>query len=137
MISRTKARKTAVVILYQILLYKKNNIDVNVKEIINDNLENSDNFVDELVNGVIDNYDKLEAISNKYLKNWTLNRLGLTDQAIVLVALYELFNTNTSYSIVINEAIELAKSYSDEAVEKMINGLLDKVYHLEIEGKRG
>ena len=61
--------------------------------------------------------------------------MGLTDQAIILIALYELKFTSTPSLVVINEAIELSKQYSDIAVSKMINGLLDKFYHLEIEGK--
>lgn len=132
-ISRTKARKVSMIILYQFLLYKKNNIESNVNDLINANIDVVDEFVEEIVNGVITNFSSLEISANKYLKNWTLDRLGFTDQAIILIALYELINTKTEPSIIINEAIELAKKYSDEAVEKMINGLLDKFYHLEIE----
>lgn len=132
-ISRTKARKVSMIILYQFLLYKKNNIESNVNDLINANIDVVDEFVEEIVSGVITNFSSLEISANKYLKNWTLDRLGFTDQAIILIALYELINTKTEPSIIINEAIELAKKYSDEAVEKMINGLLDKFYHLEIE----
>ena len=70
-------------------------------------------------------------LANKYLNKWTIDRLGFTDQAILEIAIYELMYTNTPEKVIINEAIEMAKEYSDEAVVKMINGVLDKVYHNE------
>ena len=71
---------------------------------------------------------------SKYLENWTIDRLGLTDQAIIRISVYELLYTNTPNLVCINEAIELSKKYSDEKVSKMINGVLDKIYH-EVEDK--
>ena len=68
-------------------------------------------------------------MTDKYLKDWTMNRLNKVDQAIVALGIYELKYTDTPSIVAINEAIELSKVYSDEAVTKMINGVLDKVYH--------
>ena len=124
-ISRTKAREEAMTILYQINLYEKNKINYEIEELLQD----KDEFTKELVNGVINNYDKLNDIANKYLNNWNINRLGLTDAAIIRIASYELLYTNTPEKVIINEAIELAKNYSDEKVVKMINGVLDKIFH--------
>lgn len=126
-ISRTQSRTNAMTILYQINLYKKNKIDYNIDEL----LEIDDIFTKELVIGVENNIDKIDSIANKYLNNWNINRLGLTDAAIIRIAIYELLHTTTPKKVVINEAIELAKKYSDEKVVKMINGVLDKVYHNE------
>lgn len=128
-LSRTKARELAMKILYQINLYNKNKIEYNVENIILDNVEEKNEFIEELVYGVIDKTNKLDDIANKYLKNWTMNRLGLVDQAIIRIAIYELLHTNTPSKVCIDEAIEISKSYSDDAVVKMINGVLDKVYH--------
>lgn len=90
------------------------------------------NFLNDLVNGVINNMDNIDKYISKYLSNWTIDRLGLTDQAIIRISVYELIYTDTPNLVCINEAIELAKRYSDEKVAKMINGVLDKIYH-EIE----
>ena len=80
--------------------------------------------------------DKLNDLSNKYLNKWTIDRLGNTDQSIIRMAIYELLYTNTPGIVVINEAVELAKSYSDDDVRKMSNASLDKLFHdLENEGK--
>ena len=67
--------------------------------------------------------------TNKYLNKWRIDRLGLTDQAILRMGIYELVYTDTPDLVCINEAIELAKQYSDEKVSKMINGVLDKIYN--------
>ena len=54
---------------------------------------------------------------------------GQTDKAILEMGIYELLYTKTPEIVCINEAIELAKLYSDDSVKNMINGVLDKVYH--------
>ena len=128
--SRTKSRTDAMKILYQINLYRKNKINYNVEDIIkNNNIDNE--FTLELINGVLDKEEELNILANKYLNNWNISRLGLTDAAIIRIALYELLYTDTPSKVIINEAIELSKNYSDEKVVKMINGMLDKVYHNE------
>ncbi len=48
------------------------------------------------------------------------------------MAIFELLYTKTPEVVVINEAIELAKNYSDDDVRKMINGILDKIYHEKV-----
>ena len=63
------------------------------------------------------------------LNGWKINRLGNTDKAILRMGIYELMYTKTPEVVAINEAVELAKTYSDDEVRKMINGVLDKVYH--------
>ena len=71
------------------------------------------------------NVDKDKIIS-RYLENWSLNRLGQTDRAILRLSAYEMLYYDTPKVVVINEAIELAKSYSDDSVRKMINAVLDR-----------
>ncbi len=127
-INRSEARYKAMTILYQINLYEKNNIKYDIPEVIKEQLEIQNDFVNELVYGVIENKDKIDELANKYLKDWTMDRLGLTDQAIIRIAIYEIVYTDTPNLVCINEAIELSKKYSDDKVSKMINGILDKIY---------
>ena len=56
-----------------------------------------------------------------------MTRLSKIDQAIISLAIYELLYTDTPDIVCINEAIELAKKYSDDDVVKMINAILDKI----------
>ena len=139
--NRTITREKAMTVLYQIFLYNKNNISYKIDDVINEILESMDiedrkkidiNFLNDLVNGVINNMDNIDEYISKYLSNLPIDRLGLTDQAIIRISVYELIYTDTPNLVCINEAIELAKRYSDEKVAKMINGVLDKIYH-EIE----
>lgn len=136
--NRTITREKAMTVLYQILLYNKNKINYMTEEVINEMMESIEvedrkkidiEFLSNLVNGVITNIDEIDNNVSKYLENWTIERLGLTDQAIIRIATYELLFTDTPNLVCINEAIELSKKYSDEKVVKMINGVLDKIHH--------
>ena len=128
-INRSEARYKAMTILYQINLYEKNKISYVIEDVIKEQLEIQNDFINELVYGVINNKEEIDSIANKYLDNWSLDRLGLTDQAIIEIAIFEIIHTETPNLVCINEAIELAKKYSDEKISKMINGILDKIYH--------
>ena len=136
--NRTVTRESAMAILYQIFLYKKNKINYDIEEVINEYLESIEiedrkkiniDFLKELINGVLDNINDIDKNIEKYLENWAIDRLGLTDQAIIRISVYELLYTDTPNLVCINEAIELSKKYSDEKVSKMIKGVLDKIYH--------
>lgn len=126
---RSELRYKIMTILYQISLYNKNNINYNIDDVINEQLEIKNDFVNDIVKGVIENLDNIDNTANKYLDKWRIDRLGFTDQAILRMAIYELMYTDTPDLVCINEAIELAKKYSDDKVVKMINGVLDKIYN--------
>ena len=131
-LSRNDSRVIAMVILYQVDLFNKRNIPYQMDEIITNNIQNIEgdlSFIKELVSGVIQYQDELEDKANQYLNQWNINRLGLTDAAILKIAIYELLYTDTPKKVCIDEAIELSKSFSDEKVVGMINGVLDKIYH--------
>lgn len=132
-LNRSEARKIIMTILYQIVVYDKNKMIYEVEEVIKENLEIDNEFVKDIVYGVITYQNDLDKIANKYLNNWTIDRLGSTDIAILRMGIYELLYTKTPSIVSINEAVELAKTYSDESVAKMINAVLDKVYHEMVE----
>ena len=127
-LTRSELRKNIMTILYQINVYGANKIDYDVDYVIKEVNPIDNEFVKDIVYGVITKKEELDIIANKYLNKWTIDRLGNTDQSIIRMAIYELMYTNTPGIVVINEAIELAKSYSDDDVKNMINGILDKIY---------
>ena len=122
--TRSELRVKIMTILYQINIYAKNKIDYQVEV-----LEVENEFVKDVVYGVITYQNEIDKTANHYMNNWTIDRLGNTDQAILRIGIYELLYTSTPEIVAINEAIELAKSYSDDEVRKMINAVLDNVYH--------
>lgn len=127
--NRSELRKKIMTVLYQVNFYKKNGIDYKVDDVIKEVVEIDNEFVKDTVYGVITYENELVKIANEYLDGWSIDRLGFTDQAILKLGIYELLYTETPDVVCINEAIELAKSYSDDSVRKMINGVMDKVYH--------
>lgn len=140
--NRTITREKTMTILYQIFLYKKNKINYDIDNVISEVLDNIEieerkkidtEFLNILINGVLDNMDDIDNKVSKYMESWSIDRLGLTDQAIIRLSVYELIYTETPDLVCINEAIELSKKYSDEKVSKMINGILDKIYHEKLD----
>lgn len=131
-INRSEARKIIMTILYQINVYEKSKMKFDIENVIKENLEIDNEFVKEIVYGVLTYKNDIDKLANEYLTNWTIDRLGNTDIAILRMGIYELMYTDTPSIVCINEAIELAKAYSDDDVVKMINAVLDKVYHEKV-----
>ena len=129
--TRSELRKNIMTILYQINVYKKNKMDYDVDEIIKEVIEIDNEFVKDIVYGVQTYLTEIEKIANENLEGWTIDRLGYTDQAILQMGIYELIYTDTPDIVCINEAIELAKVYSDDSVRKMINATMDNLLDKE------
>ena len=125
-ISRREKREIIIRILYQIDIYEERGILKSVDELILANTNKNDEFIENTVKGVIENKEELDKIANNYIENWTIDRLDKTGAAILRMALYEIRYTSTPFAVVIDEAMEMAKKYSDDAVRKIINAVLDK-----------
>ena len=129
--NRSELREIIMKVIYQVSIFEDTKIDYNVNDLIKEQLEVQNEFVDSCVLGILEHKKELYTLADKYLNNWNMNRLNKVDQAILALGIYELKYTDTPSIVAINEAVELSKNYSDEAVTKMINGVLDKVYHEE------
>jgi N utilization substance protein B len=83
-------------------------------------------YLDELTTGVVDHKEELDNLIEKYLKSgWSINRIAKTDLIILEIALYEMLHVDDlPAKVSINEAIELAKKYSDDRSRKFVNGIL-------------
>ena len=111
------------------------NEDESVTKLI-DNLVNDKNLKEEVTAddkkyiesvsfGVLKSTEELDKQIEKYLKGWTMERIGKTDLAILRLAIYEiLYRDDIPYKVSINEAVELAKQFCDEASPSFINGVL-------------
>ena len=82
-----------------------------------------------LVRGVQNNVEKIDALIEKYLKGWKLNRIVRLDLIIMRVAIFEMTSPELEVpqNVALNEAIEIAKTYSDEKSAKFINGILSNL----------
>ena len=121
--TRSELREKCMVILYQWDLLKDNDID----KIIEDNLDIDNDFVRDIVYGVVTHKNEIDELANKYMNDWTIDRIEKTGASILRIAIFELKYTDTPEIVVINEAIELAKKYSDENIKNIINAVLDRI----------
>jgi N utilization substance protein B len=122
-------REIIMKVLYQVFILEESSIEFDINSLIKEQLEVDNEFVQESINGILENRNTIFELANKYLKSWPMDRLNKVDQAIVALGIYELKYTETPPIVAINEAVELSKKYSDEKVTKMINAVLDEIYH--------
>ena len=127
--NRSELREIMMKVLYQIFILEESSIDFDVNALKKEQLEIENEFVDEVIDGILKHRKEIYELANKYLNNWPMDRLNKVDQAILCIGIYELEYTKTPSIVAINEAIELSKKYSDEKVTKMINDVLDEIYH--------
>lgn len=125
--TRSELREKAMVILYQWDLFKNSDTFISVDNIIDNNLEIDNDFVKDLVYGVVTHVNEIDEIANKYMEDWTIDRLDKTGASILRMGIFEIMYTDTPSVVAINEAIILAKKYSDDSVRKIINAVLDKI----------
>ncbi len=131
--NRSELRLKCMTILYQMIVYDKAHISYDPDDVIMGVSKVDNEYIKEIVYGVLTYKNELDKLANKYLDGWTIDRLGNTDMAILRMGIFELLYTDTPDVVAINEAVELAKKYSDDSVRKMINGVLDKIYHEKVQ----
>lgn len=127
---RRKVRKVALTILYihDLLGFP---LDEVVKEVLEKNKLSEKNleFLDKLISKIKEHKRKIDRTVKKHLINWEFHRLSYIDRAILRIATCELlFFDDIPPKVSINEAIELAKEFSDEEAKRFINGVLDAIY---------
>ncbi len=103
--------------------------EIDINKILLD-VDSEFEYIIESVEGVLSNLQKIDEIIIKNLVNWKINRLNYVDRAIIRFAVYELYYTSTPFEIVINEALNLTRKYSDEGDDKSVgfnNKVLDNI----------
>ncbi len=87
--------------------------------------ENDKNFLDTLLCGVETEKEFLKSVVSRFLRGFNLDRIYKIDLAILYVSCYEiLFLTDVPDKVSINEAVELAKTYSTDKSPAFVNGVL-------------
>ena len=129
--SRRKSREVAMELLYQMSI-NKDSIEDTIETFIDNtdyNLDEIDiEFVKKALIGVQNNVDNIDKSIEEYLVKWKLSRISKINLAILRICTYEVFyNKDIPERVSINEAIELAKKYSEESSVPFINGVLDKI----------
>ena len=127
--SRRKAREYALQMLFQWDI-THDNIE-QIKSTFWDNQDEPEDvrkFAEDLATGAIENVEKIDALIGRHAENWRLDRMAVVDRNLLRLATYEfLFDAETPKTIVINEAIEIARRFSAQESPQFINGILDSI----------
>ena len=118
---RHELRKQAMISIYQFLL-----LEEDINEVLENNYTYRDEYFTKVIINVSDKKDAYIQKINELLDNWTFDRLGYPESAILLLGVSELDIKELDKSIIINEAIELSKEYGNEESYPLINKVLDK-----------
>lgn len=114
----------------------------NSSEILKRNLErykssiDDFSFIEKLVNGVIELQLKLDEQLAPLAPDWPIEQISRIDRAVLRLGVYELVYSDEKvpYKVVINEAVELAKSFGSDNSGKFVNGVLGTAYRTLVEG---
>jgi N utilization substance protein B len=80
-----------------------------------------------LLQGAIEERDRIDTLIETAADNWRLSRMAVVDRTILRLAVYELLTCATPPAVVIDEALELAKTFGGEQSARFVNGVLDAV----------
>lgn len=133
--SRKLAREMAFKIIFETSFQKDEKIDeltnmlINTKDNDDDNILPEDNeYIIQITTGVKEKESELDEHIKNHLKGWTMERISKVDIAILRLAIYEiLYRDDIPYKVSVNEAVELAKEYSDDSSPAFINGVLAEI----------
>jgi transcription antitermination protein NusB len=131
--ARHRARQAAVQMLYQWEV-GRHDIDEVIRTFWSANLPGSQGapesvrtFAEQLVRLTIDNLEKIDPLIAETAEHWRLSRIAALDRIVLRLAISEFLDGSTPRNVVINEALELAKTFSGEESAKFVNGILDAV----------
>lgn len=127
--SRHRARTLALQALYEIDAVARAPEAVTERLIAETTLaaENAD-FVRELVNGTVQNREEIDNKIHKFAPAWPVDQIATIDRNILRLAIFEiLYNNKVPVKVVVNEAVELAKTFGSESSAKFVNGVLGAV----------
>jgi N utilization substance protein B len=124
----THAREAVIQTLYA---YEMGNDDAfnQFEEILKDKKVKNQKaeFAKKLLKGLTENIDKIDKVIKEHLIDWDFERLDKVDKQILRLGVYEILFTDTPYQIIIDEAVKIAKNFSEDKSKSFINGILDKI----------
>lgn len=124
---RRAAREVAFKLTYEMVMTGQFN-DETRDELLSGEVDcDSVNYIKDLTSGIAEHSDELKSTIVKYAKGYEYDRIYKTDLALLLLSCYEIKYTDTPPAVVANEAVEIAKTYSDAKSHAFINGILASV----------
>ena len=133
--SRTKARECALQALYQLDLSGGDPRDAlrGVLAHFEEADEVTGRFADELVRGVQSEKPQIDTLIQTSSTHWKLDRMARVDRNILRLAVYEILRrADVPIRVTLNEAIELGKKFGSEESSAFVNGVLDRIAHMDL-----
>ena len=130
---RTQAREYALQLLYQIDL-TGGNLEEVFKDFWQSNPSSADirEFSERVTRGALAHKKEIDETIIRYTENWNLDRMAVVDRNVLRLATFELlYAEDIPPKVTINEAVNMAKKYSQVESGKFVNGVLDKISHSE------
>lgn len=126
---RRASREIAMKLLYQLEIQKGDRNEQMEAVLADSNLTDRDReYIRDVVEGVLNNIKEIDKIIETHSKGWKINRISKVDLSILRLSIYEInFREDIPYIVSVNEAVVLAKKYSNEDSGSFINGILGKV----------
>lgn len=128
--SRKTAREKAFRLVFQSSFYEPGDQIKALSQFYSENSVNQDDetYITCVVNGVYENASEIDSLIASCLENWSAERTGKVDMALIRVCVYEMLKMkDIPTGVSINEAIELAKLYGTDDSPAFINGVLGGV----------
>lgn len=126
---RRASREIAMKLLYQLEIQKEDR-EEQIKYVLEENpLGDKDReYVTDIVEGVAQNLSIIDKTIELHSKGWKIGRISKVDLSIMRLSIYEIcYRSDIPYSVSVNEAVELAKKYSNDDAGAFVNGILSKV----------
>lgn len=127
--TRRRARIIALQVLYEIDTISRQAGEVAERLLAEAGLsEENNDFVRELVSGVVQNRDEIDLSIRRFAPAWPIEQIAMIDRNILRLAIFEiLFNNKVPVKVAISEAVELAKGFGSENSGKFVNGVLGSI----------
>ena len=126
---RRASREIAMKLLYQ-LEFQKDDREEQINYVLDENslIDKDREYVTDVIEGVAKNLSYLDKVIEDLSKGWNIGRISKVDLSIMRLSIYEIcFRNDIPYSVSVNEAVELAKKFSNEDAGSFVNGILSKV----------
>lgn len=133
MAARSKSRKRALDVIFAADARNTDPLLLLAERVQNDELTPMGEYGEQIVRGVAAKYQRIDALLAEHSQGWELHRMPAVDLAILRIAVWELLYSDVPGPVVVDEAVELAKSLSTDNSPRFVNGVLGQL--MSIAGK--
>ena len=134
--AQRQARKAVFELLYETEYHPESTPEeIFALAVENRDIDPENKYISRVYFGIMSHMDELDELIGKHAKGWRTNRLSRISRAVLRLGAYEMAYDGTPAPVVINEAVELSKTFDDEKARAFINGVLNAIKNALAEAK--